>query len=104
MVQEGKITAEEGVRLLQAVEKPVGEAQPTRGARWLRLRVTDTRTGKNKVNINVPAGLITWALKFVPDWGSAERSDILSLVNQGGVGKILDVLGDDGERVEITIE
>ncbi|MEW6522436.1 MAG: hypothetical protein AB1445_02505 [Bacillota bacterium] len=105
MVQEGKITAEEGVRLLQAVEHPAkGETTSGKGqARWLRIRVTDTRSGKPKVNVNLPAGLVTWALRFIPDVGSEHKASVLDLVRQGGYGKIVDVTDDD-ERVEITLE
>ena len=44
MVQEGKVTAEEGARLLEAVEAPdTGVETSGQPARWLRIRVTDTK-------------------------------------------------------------
>ncbi|HAI22132.1 MAG TPA: hypothetical protein DCM14_09615 [Clostridiales bacterium UBA8153] len=107
MVQEGKISAEEAARLLQAVEQvPKGERAPGKGAaRWLRIQVTDTRTGYRKVNINLPAGLVTWALRFIPDVGSEEKASLLDVIRQGGYGKIIEVTDDDDhEKVEISIE
>jgi hypothetical protein len=51
MIENRQISAEEGARLLSALEdKPAPELPPppspqTRG-RWLRVRVTDLRSGK----------------------------------------------------------
>ncbi|RPI98443.1 MAG: hypothetical protein EHM39_07965, partial [Chloroflexi bacterium] len=58
MIQEGKITAEEAVQLLEALEesnsdikrRPSQPAAPpgylSRSGKWLQMRVTDTDTGK----------------------------------------------------------
>jgi len=76
MIEEGKISAEEGAKLLQAL---AGKSEKRRTsstlagseARWLRVRVTDLDTGRNTVNVNIPMSLVTVGLKmgarFAPD-------------------------------------
>ena len=51
MIQEGKISADEGAKLLKALsassEKPKRSSKLSGGqARWLRVRVTDMKKGK----------------------------------------------------------
>lgn len=113
MIDEGKLTAEEGAKLLAALsdsgkapKRPLGRA--TGGsARMLRVRVTDTRTGKAKATVNLPIGLVDAGLKiasqYVPDISFDEIADAIS---SGTVeGKIVDVVDDeDGDHVEIFIE
>ena len=117
MIQEGKITAEEGAKLLQALSagsKPDkrGTPPPVPGAsdpRWFRVRVTDTRSGKNKVNVNIPMGLVNVGLRmgarFAPNIDSVNYDDLMTAIKSGQSGKVLDVTDDDsGERVEIFVE
>ncbi|MBG7610556.1 MAG: hypothetical protein IZT55_06785 [Anaerolineae bacterium] len=117
MIQEGKISADEGAQLLKAlgaIEKkpsPHSRRKPrTGGARWLRVRVSDTRHGKSKVNVNLPLSLIDAGLniagQFVPD---VEMEDlavaITDAIDEGLVGKIVDVVDDeDSEHIEVFIE
>ncbi|MYJ77391.1 MAG: DUF2089 domain-containing protein, partial [Caldilineaceae bacterium SB0670_bin_27] len=67
MIEEGKISAKEGARLLGALGKSDEQARRQRGTaeagaegggRWLRLRVSDTRSGKTRVNLTIPIGLV----------------------------------------------
>ncbi|MDX1689200.1 MAG: hypothetical protein R3248_14550, partial [Candidatus Promineifilaceae bacterium] len=64
MIEEGKISAGEGAELLRALEEKKDggpAAEPLRGAskpRWFRVRVTDVETGRSKVNVNIPMGLV----------------------------------------------
>ena len=53
MIEEGKITAEEGTRLLGALnkQKKRPSAPGEGGPRWLRVRVLDLRTGKETVRV-----------------------------------------------------
>jgi len=69
MVSEKKITAEEGARLLSALEpeKKMGAAVVVGGPsspRWFRIRVTDLETGKSKVNVNLPMSLSRWGRQW----------------------------------------
>jgi len=111
MIEEGKISAEEGAKLLQALsasrsekQKPVGD-EP----RWFRVRVTDLDTGKNKVNVNIPMGLVNVGIKmgarFAPNVEGLNYEEISEAIKSGAQGKIIDVVDEeDGERVEIFIE
>jgi hypothetical protein len=112
MIDEGKITAEEGARLLSTLSesrKPPRKPTAARsyaGARWLRIRVTDMMTGKSKATVNLPLGLVDAGLniasKYAPDIAFDELVDA---INQGAEGKIIDVYDEeDGEHVEIFIE
>ena len=64
MIQEGKINAEEGAKLLAALRESRKEVRlappPGRGTGkgMLRVRVTDMVTGKAKVSVNLPLGLV----------------------------------------------
>jgi hypothetical protein len=112
MIQEGKITAEEGAKLLAALRDSRSGPRPStasqEGSRsWLRVRVTDMATGKTKVNVNLPIGLVDAGLniarQFVPEMGIHELSDAIR--HSSMTGKIVDVIDEeDGEHVEIFIE
>ncbi len=67
MIEEGKISAEEGARLLQALgaKSDRRKTGPVGGEpRWFRVRVTDLDTGRNKVNVNIPMGLVNVGIKM----------------------------------------
>ena len=114
MIQEGKITAEEGARLISALqESRKGSARSsgtTEGSHsWLRVRVTDVLTGRAKVNVNLPLGLIDAGLKigaqYAPQLEGFNVENLISQVKSGASGKIIDVIDEeDGEHVEIFIE
>ncbi len=108
MLQEGKITAEEAAALLEAMEpaspKPV---TPKGDAQWLRIRVTDSKSGKNKVNVNFPISLISIATKFVkPEQiHGVDLNEVIAAIKEGAKGRIVDVVDEDeGTQVEIVIE
>jgi hypothetical protein len=112
MIDEGKITAEEGARLLatltesrKTVRKPPLSVSAS-GARWLKVRVTDMVTGKAKATVNLPLGLVDAGLniasKYAPD---VAFDELVEAINAGAEGKIIDVYDEeDGEHVEIFIE
>ncbi len=120
MVQEGKITAEEAVQLLEALDQstetgrkpsqtPPPPVFPGRPGRWLQMRVTDTDTGKVRVNVRLPLGIVKSGLKrgmhFVPEAEGLDKDDLLSAIEHGSVGKIFDLFDEkDGEHVEVYIE
>lgn len=111
MVEEGKITPEEGAKLLSALResrtgRPPVPARPLNKG-WLRVRVTDTATGRTKVNVNLPLGLIdagmNIATQFAPDVNFGEIADA---VRSGELqGKIVDVYDEEGnEHVEVFVD
>jgi hypothetical protein len=117
MVEQGKISAEDGARLLDALSagerrrsqssSPGGGAPGS--ARWLRVRVTDAHTGRNKVNVTIPMGLVDVGLKmgarFAPEMEGFDLAQLAELVKSGATGKLVEVQDNtDGELVEIFIE
>ena len=111
MIEEGKISAEDGARLLAALSKTDRQrATPQTGeAKWLRIRVTDIDTGKVTVNVNIPIGLVNVGLRmgarFVPDMDGFEMEELSEALRKGLTGKIMDIVDEDeGQRVEIYVE
>lgn len=109
MLESGQIKAREAAELLAALEKPKPEPEPSIRSRWLRVRVTDLKGGKPKVNINVPLGLIEVALRmgarFMPKDVSLSPQEIMELIRSGHAGKIVEIENEeDGERVEVYVE
>lgn len=112
MIDEGKITAEEGAKLLAALSEQRKSAkrkslrEASGGARWLRVRVTDMVTGKAKATVNLPLGLVDAGLNIASQYApGVEFDELVEAINQGAEGKIIDVMDEeDGEHVEIFIE
>ncbi len=116
MIQEGKITAEEGAKLLSALKasatratagQVAGGDTPGAAGKWFRVRVTDMRTGRRKAMVNIPLGLVDVGLKLGARFGTSniDMNEIVSAVKSGATGKIIDVEDDeDQEKVEIFIE
>ena len=113
MIEDGVITAEEGARLLAALGESTPKREPPRGdavpPRWFRVRVTDLQSGKSKVNVNIPIGLVDVGMKigarFVPDVEGLDFAEMAEAIRQGVQGKIIEVEdSEDGERVEIYVE
>ena len=72
MVQEGKITPEEAAKLLSALEdgnRPPGRPAGDGKNRWFRVRITDLKTGKRKVNVNIPMGLVDVGMRLGARFG-----------------------------------
>jgi len=114
MIEDGKITAEEGAKLLAALAdsrrtQPLPTVGANGGAKWFRVRVTDVATGKTRVNIQLPMSLINVGIKvgarFAPDLDEEQMTMIAEALKTGALGKIVDVVDDeDGEHVEVFIE
>ncbi len=115
MIDEGKISAEEGARLLSALSegrRGPGPSMPPRmqgAARWLRVRVTDVATGRSKATVQIPIALLDAGMKigahFAPEVEGVDMSTIMEALRSGMTGKIVDVIDeDDGEHVEIFVE
>lgn len=114
MIEEGKISAEEGARLLTALSQsrrssaigmPTGPGAP----RWLRIRVTDMRTGRLKASVQIPMTLVDAGMKigahFAPEVEGVNMSNVMDALRAGMTGKIIDVVDEeDGEHVEIFVE
>lgn len=115
MVEQGQITAEDGARLLEALgssDSRRTESPPklsTGSGRWFRVRVTDLHSGKDRVNLNLPMGLVNVGIKmgarFAPDIDGLDLSQLSEMVRSGATGKLLEVEDlEQGERFEIFVE
>lgn len=114
MIEEGKLSAEEGTKLLAALSEKRAPTPPrapgmSGGARWLRIRVTDLRTGRSKASVQIPLALVDAGMKigahYAPEVEGVDMSNVMEAVRSGVVGKIIDVTDEeDGEHVEIYVE
>jgi hypothetical protein len=117
MIEEGKLSAEEGTKLLSALSasrlptppRAPGTHGMPGGARWLRIRVTDVRTGRSKASVQIPLALVDAGMKigahFAPEVEGVNMSNVMEALRSGVTGKIIDVTDEeDGEHVEIYVE
>ncbi|NPV75602.1 MAG: hypothetical protein HPY59_04425 [Anaerolineae bacterium] len=121
LIQEGKITAEEGVELLELLDlQASGQAEKGkpetaasggggRGARWLCVRVTDTNSGKTRVNVRMPISVVKTGLKmgarFSPEVEGLDTNQLMDFIRSGETGKIVDLYDEvDGEHTEVFLE
>lgn len=125
MLKEGRITPEAAAQLLDAVEaQPVKAAPPVmpqvpmapespdapaRSARWLRVRVTDTDTGRPRVNVRLPISLVNMGMKlgakYSPEIEGIDMAALLQAVQESEPGPFVDVYDEeDGEHVEVFLE
>jgi hypothetical protein len=114
MIEDGKLSAEEGTKLLSALNSPRVPTPPRPpgmpGApRWLRIRVTDIRTGRSKASVQIPLALVDAGMKigahYAPEVEGVDMSNVMEALRSGVTGKIIDVTDDeDGEHVEIYVE
>lgn len=114
MIEEGKLSAEEGTKLLATLtEKRVPNAPHAPGMpgapRWLRIRVTDVRSGRSKASVQIPLALVDAGMKigahFAPEVEGVDMANVMEALRAGMTGKIIDVTDEeDGEHVEIYVE
>lgn len=122
MLEKGKISSEEAVRLLEALEKP---EKPHGKAKWLRVRVYEKDKETPTVKINLPLSLIKLMTKIgkfkfgIPSKvhdrlkeegieltkeGLENLDKLIEEMGSGGRLTLVDVEEEDGEKVEIYIE
>jgi hypothetical protein len=114
MIEAKQVTAEEGAKLLGALgedrESSAPQPSPATSGKWFRVRVTDMKTGRRKVNVNIPLGLVDVGLKMGAKFAPAgleglDMNQIMTAIKSGGEGKVVDVEDEeDGEHVEVFIE
>lgn len=110
MIEEGKLSAEEGAKLLAALSSSSRSSSlPASGAKWLRVRVTDVNTGRAKATVQIPLSLVEAGLKigahFAPEIEGVDMAPLMDALRAGLTGKIIDVIDEkDGEHVEIFVE
>lgn len=113
MIEEKKITAEEGARLLAALrasrKRQPGADRSAYEPRWFRVYVTDLRSGRSKISVNIPMSLVAVALKmgarFAPGMEGFDFDQVMEAVRSGQRGKVIDVTDEEqGKRLEIYVE
>ncbi len=120
MIQEGKLSPDEAASLLETLDEsantprtepvsPSGGSTAGKSNRWFRVRVTDTNSGKTRVNVRMPISVVNAGLKmgvkFAPQVEGLDPETLMDLINNGELGQIVDVFDDeDGEHVEVFIE
>lgn len=113
MIQDGRITPEEGMKLLEALqdepdsELPASTAKPA--ARWLRVRITDLATGLARVNIKLPVGVVQAGMKtgarFAIGHARLDSNEITSAIAEGKTGQVVNLRDTEGgEHVQIYLE
>jgi hypothetical protein len=123
MLQEGKLTPENAAQLLEAMGESTPEVENApfppeapksawiegKKAHWLRVRVTDTNTGRPRVNVRMPLSLVNLGLKmgahFAPEIEGLDLAALLRSAQEGDASPFVDVIDhEDGERVEVFVE
>ena len=123
MLQDGTINADQAAQLLETLGQtgrksaqgmPPMPPMPPRpagagGGRYFRVRVTDTDSGKTRVNVRLPLGLVgaglKMGMKFAPEIEGMDVEMLQEFLESGELGQIVDVFDDeDGEHVEVFIE
>ncbi len=78
--------------------------------RWLRIRVKELNTGRNKVSINVPVGIVSFGLGIARRFGAGpenidEASEMWKMLKNEERGVIVDVQDEeDNEHVQISLD
>lgn len=113
MIEEKKITAEEGARLLAALsasrKRQADAGRAPYEPRWFRVHVTDLRSGRSKISVNIPMSLVNVAVKmgarFAPGMEGFDFDQVMEAVRSGQRGKVMDVTDEEqGKRLEIYVE
>ncbi|HBM80029.1 MAG TPA: hypothetical protein DD426_04200 [Clostridiaceae bacterium] len=118
MVEEKKITAEEGEKLIDALDEntykvpaePLNTSQNGSKPKFLRIHVD----GDDKVDVKIPLSLVEIGMKFgmkvgpkfspqMKELEGIDFQEIIDAVKNGATGKIVDVHTSD-ETVEIYVE
>jgi len=109
MLKDDKITVAEANSLLEALQ-PSDLAQRLGGDKARSMRVRVVEDGKQRLNVNLPLGLMRVASRLIPRdiWRdsleSVDWEDLVRAVQEGARGKLVEVTDDDGNLVEITVQ
>ena len=113
MLEEGKISPDEATTLLRALDggqrATPSVVGPGSGNRFLRVQVTDLDSGKAKVNVTIPMGLVGAGLRmaerFAPEFEGFDLQELEEMLASGAMGKMVEVRDEeDNELVEIYVE
>ena len=100
------VTELEEIGLLKQAEKAESAGkQPS----WMHIRVKDMETGKNKVSVNVPLGIVRFGLnigrRFSPELADMDTNELYNAIGEAEAGIIVQVQDEeDGEEVLIYVD
>jgi hypothetical protein len=109
MIEQGKISAEDGARLLNALgdrEEAQSKPRPISfdSTRHLQIRVTDLFTNRQKVNVTLPVSLVQLAWRWLPASAKVQFEQVQAAIDAGSIGRLVEVVDQDsGVRVEVTL-
>ncbi len=109
MIEDGKLTAEEGSRLILAMREGAAK-QDKKPGKYFRVLIED---GEDRVNVKLPLFLVKWLGKISP-WESThfelngKNVDIsyaeLMKAIDAAEGELVDIHSEDGAIVKVWIE
>lgn len=126
MIQDGKISADQGLELLEALDVSESNITIEKPNRFLKIKVTNN--GQKKVNVNIPMGIVkaagkfaTMGMKMIPENARKEMQkngvdlseinfeELIDLVDKGvSDGKLVDIDTQDPKdgatKVEIYVD
>lgn len=109
LIENGQLTAEEGARLMGAIDGLGRQPRPHK-AQWVRVRITDLRSQRQKVNVHIPVGLMAIGIKLGARLATSRGRGVdidalLESIRSGAIGKLADIEDiEDGERLEVFVE
>jgi hypothetical protein len=87
------------------------ERPPVGGARWLKVRIFEKGGSKPKVMVNLPVALADMVFKALPDDAKRElrlkgydAENFWERLKILGPAQLIDIEGDEGEKIQIWIE
>lgn len=112
MIQDGQITAEEGGRLMSALESAERRSSPAPAERTeapdqIRIQISDLDTGKQKVDFSMPLSMANVGVKLGARLAMEEikLEDFIAAAKAGVSGKIAEMRDEEGrERIEVFLE
>ncbi len=115
MIEEGKVSAQEGLELMNALDQAPAEESLTNAthAKWIKIRVM-TMDGIVKTKVNLPISLVDIGLKLGTSYApqmmesglnKIDIKTIMEAVKNGAQGKIAEIEDEERqEKIEIYVE
>lgn len=78
--------------------------------RWLKIRVSELDSGRNRVNVTIPLGIVNFGLGIARHFGGerveiAQAGELWQMVKDGQRGVLVDVEDEeDNEHVQIMLD